>query len=691
MWKFKFLCSENVSLTISSLFGRGRKRLICSALLASALVAPVVHAQEPNDDENELEEIVVTATRIPTPLADTLPTTAIITAEDIERIKPQDFGELLKLTSGIGFRDSGGRGSTGGVFVRGAGSDHVLILINGIRTGSATLGSTAIEHIPLESIKRIEIIKGPMSGVYGSDAMGGVIQIFTKDYHEEGAFGAIKTTFGTNNLQKYDAQAGYGDDGYSVYASLSKESTDGIDRTQFKGGGNEDKDSFKQNSGSFSLSVYPQDNLVVEVTHIQSSATIEHDNTSRFDPSSSYSGVPLTEDKISEYEKICPEGDYGVRFHRGEARAPDPDTDQICKGRGWYQQSNQNITSARFEYEHSDQLSVSGLFGSSTDSSRDVNLDTNRNDFFETKKIDYSIQANLNLSSRTQFSFGVDYQKDKITSKGFDFTERTNKGVVALWQSQFDRSSTVLSVRRDKNDSYGYVSNYSVQQSFELSKSYEIIGSYGTAFKAPTFNDLYWPKDSHGNIGNPDVKPEESKSFEISLRASLDELNWQINAFQTKVTNLINWRPIIPNDWSRLQPSNVSKSTLKGVEVELAKVWNHYRFVGSLDYLEAEDDKGKFLPGRARSSASFEFGKQIDNLYVGIDAFAEHGRHEGGNKLSGYALWGLHANYEISESMLISGKVDNLFDKKYTTNRTFSGDNYQNEGRTIQVSVEYKF
>ena len=699
MWKLKILCFENVSLTISSLFGRGGMRLIFSALLASVLVAPVAHAQQPNDDENELEEIVVTATRIPTPLADTLPTTAIITAEDIERIKPQDFGELLKRTSGIGFRDSGGRGSTGGVFVRGAGSDHVLILINGIRTGSATLGTTAIGQIPLESIKRIEIIKGPMSGVYGSDAMGGVIQIFTKDFHEEGAFGAIKTTFGTNNLQKYDAQAGYGDDRYSVYASLSKESTDGIDRTQFKGGGNEDKDSFKQNSGSFSLSVFPQDNLVVEVSHIQSSAAVDIDNISISSKDLTPIELPSQQrvetldernSRLLQYEKDCPQVEYRALAEQGEKKAPNPTSDRFCRGVGWYGESNQNITSARFEYEHSDQLSVSGLFGSSTDSNRDINLDTNRDDLFETKKVDYSVQANLNLSSRTHITFGVDYQKDTITSpesRTYDVTERTNKGWFALWQNQFDRSSTVLNVRRDKNDSYGYVSNYSVQQSFELSNHYEIIGSYGTAFKAPTFNDLYWPGQ-----GNPDLEPEQSKSFEISLRARLDDLNWQVSAFQTKVENLIAWAPIIPNDYSGpWQPSNKDNSTLKGVEVELTKVWNDYRFVGSLDYLDAEDDEGNFLPGRARSSASFEFGKQIGNIYVGIDAFAEHGRHDRGKKLPGYALWGLHANYEISESLLISGKVDNLFDKNYVTNRTSSGDDYQNEGRTVQISVEYKF
>ena len=653
MWKFKFLCSENVSLTISSLFGRGGMRLICSALLASALIAPVAHAQESNDDENELEEIVVTATRIPTPLADTLPTTAIITAEDIERIKPQDFGELLKLTSGIGFRDSGGRGSEGDLFVRGTSSKHVLILIDGIRTSSATTGETAIQHIPLESIERIEIIKGPMSGVYGADAIGGVIQIFTKAYQDEGAFGDVSTTAGSNQLRKHYARAGYGDVNFSVSASLSKESTDGIDRTAFKGGGNEDRDGFEQSSGNFSLSLYPQEDLVLNIGHVQSSATIEYDNTRN-----SSSKRSSNRDKVGE---------------------------------GWHRRNRLNTTFIQFDYDHTEHVKLSGNFGVTKDL-----LTSNTPEgwkdvtYYGTKKTDYSVQADLILSTKNQVTFGVDYQEDKVDStEDFDKTKRTNKGIFALWQYQGNQSSTVLNARYDRNSAYGSNSNYGLQQSFDLSDEYKLLVSHGTAFKAPTINDLYYPAHpDFGGGGDPDLEPEESKSFEISLRARLDNLNWQVNAFQTKITNLIiNW-----------PPENASKSTLKGVEFELSREWDDYIFRTSLDYLDAKDDKtGKFLVDRARASGSIGLGKQIDNFYVGVDAFFEHARFEKVSRpdfetfLPGYALWGMSANYNYQDRLLISGRIDNLFDKQYVTNLASSDNAYQNEGRTVQISVEYKF
>ena len=642
MWKFKFLCSENVSLTISSLFGRGGMRLICSALLASALIAPVAHAQESNDDENELEEIVVTATRIPTPLADTLPTTAIITAEDIERIKPQDFGELLKLTSGIGFRDSGGRGSEGDLFVRGTSSKHVLILIDGIRTSSATTGETAIQHIPLESIERIEIIKGPMSGVYGADAIGGVIQIFTKAYQDEGAFGDVSTTAGSNQLRKHYARAGYGDVNFSVSASLSKESTDGIDRTAFKGGGNEDRDGFEQSSGNFSLSLYPQEDLVLNIGHVQSSATIEYDNTRN-----SSSKRSSNRDKVGE---------------------------------GWHRRNRLNTTFIQFDYDHTESVKLSGNFGVTTDfkTTNSPGGSSGDTSYIRTKKTDYSVQTDLILSTQSQVTFGFDYQKDEVdTNNPFDETKRTNKGVFALWQHQRSHSSTVLNARYDRNSLYGSNSNYGLQQSFDLNDEYKLIISHGTAFRAPTFNELYYE-----GYGNSDVKPEKSKSFELSLRASLDELLWQVNVFQTKITNLISGWPV----------DNTKKSTLRGVEIELSREWDDYIFRTNLDYLDAKDDEtGKFLADRARASGSIELGKQINNFYVGVDAYFEHARFDDKRFLPGYTLWGLHANYEVSESLSISGKVDNLFDKEYVTNVASGGNNYQNEGRTVQISVEYKF
>ncbi len=700
-------------------------------LVSSGLYASIASAQDADEDIIVIDEVVVTATRIPTPLADTLPSTAIITSDQIERIKPRDLGDLLSRTSGLQFRDSGGRGSTGGIFVRGASSDHVLILINGVRTGSATLGSTRIENIPIESIDRIEVIKGPMSGVYGSDAIGGVVQIFTKQNRDEKTFGLVRSTFGTNRFRNYHAQAGYSEDSYRVHTSLSKESTDGHDRTAYKGAGNEDRDSFEQASwldrldldralsgnedrdgfeqasGSFSINGILQNSLIWGLDYVESSAKTEYDNTltstvdlmpqkdnpqtTDIDETESYDEH---QKRLKGYEDECPAIPYKALAKEAlaklgveRARAPSPTSHRICKGREWHQRSKQETTSARIEYPYSEELTIQGTLGVSADSNRAITPDKKENDLFKTKKIDYTIQANLVLSEENQISSGADYQQDKITSTNhYAATQRINKGIYALWQNQLDRSSTVLSVRHDRNNSYGSNSNYSLQQSFDLTEKYRIVAGYGTAFKAPTFNDLYWP-----DSGNPDLEPEKSRSLELSFRANSDDQFWQVSLYQAKLKNLIAWAPNSDGDW---KPANVDKATLEGVEFEFTKEWNEYIAGASFSYLEAYDEKkGTFLQDRARASAAVEAGRQIENLYIGIDGFAEHGRHSDnkGTTLPGYAVWGLSADYTISDSFSVSGHIDNLFDKKYITNIATSDNPYQNEGRTIRVSLEYRF
>lgn len=613
--------------------------------LSFSLLSPIAFAQQA--DEEALEEVVVTATRIPTPLADTLPSTQIITAEDIERLKPQDLGDLLSRKSGMTFSDRGGRGSSGSVFVRGTNSDQVIFLIDGVRTASVTLGGTAIQRIPLESIERIEIVKGPMSGIYGSDAIGGVIQIFTKQFDQVGSFATIEGTAGSNQFRHYVARAGYGDDNYNISMSLSKESTDGIDRTAFKGGGNEDRDAFEQTSGNVSFETSLQDHLNLRVNHVQSSGRVEYDNTSTFG-----------------------------------------DNSRENVGRNWHSRAKLETTSVRIDYDHSEKLNFSGILGNTTDFYRDFTPDTgNQPTHFKTNLVDLSIQANLTLSAQNRLSLGVDYQKDKVDSTtDYDIKKRANKGVFALWQRRGEQSSTVVNARYDKNDVYGSISNYSVQQSYDLSDQYQLVASYGTAFKAPTFNDLFWP-----NGGNPDLMPEESKSFEMSLRANYGDLFWQINTYQTKVTNLIAWAPTEadPSIW---RPRNVNNATMEGIEFDLTREWDNYIFNTSMEYLDAQDDNtGQFLDGRARVSASFELGKQIDNLYIGTNAYFERSRFDGSTKLPGYALWGVSSRYEISDNLSISGHIDNLFDKKYVTNLATADNPYQNEGRTIEITLRYDF
>ncbi len=623
------------------------KFILC--LVAFALSLPAALAQQV-ENESDQPEVVVTATRIATPLRDTIATTEVITAQEIERTKPRDLGTLLSRKSGLSFRDSGGKGSRGGIFVRGTDEKHLLVLIDGMRTASATLGLTAIERIPLEIIERIEIVKGPMSSVYGADAVGGVIQIFTKKPHQAGTYGSVKTSVGSNRERKYTAQAGFGEDQVSMFVSATKESTDGIDRTKYKGGGNEDKDGFKRSSGNLSLTTFLQDDLELNLTHFRSVSVLDYDNIST---SSSES--------------------------RGREH----------KGRNWHQRFELSTTSARIDYDHSSDLNFSAIIGTATDNRQDLKPDHPTNDsrrtHFKTRKSDYSLQANWIASSRDQVSVGAEYQQDKVDSTDtYANDERTNKGYFALWQHQRERSATVANVRHERNDTYASETNYNIQQSFDISDTYQIAANYGTAFQAPSLNELFYEEDFFR--GDPDLKPEESKSTEVSLRSQHDDLHWKLSLYHTTIENLIVWKGF-PSS-----PVNVDEVTLKGVEIELTKEWNDNIFNFSGDYLEAYDDKtGNFLDDRARGSASIELGRQIGKIFVGANAFYEHSRFDRGSNLGNYAIYGINAEYKFSDNLIISGHIDNLFDKDYTTNLASDDNPYKNEGRTFEISMEYRF
>jgi vitamin B12 transporter len=211
-------------------------RMLLAATIATTTYSTAALAQQIQDDE-AISEIVVTA-KGQQELIDVLPTSHILTAADIEASQAQDIPDLLDQISGLSVRDSGGRGSATGFFLRGTSSSQTIVLIDGVRVGSATLGSATLNAYPIEAIERIEVVKGPLSGIYGADAVGGVIQLFTKKGGE--GLGEITATIGSDSLTEYGLAFNGGNDKHSFRISAHAEDTDGIDRTSILTGGNDD-------------------------------------------------------------------------------------------------------------------------------------------------------------------------------------------------------------------------------------------------------------------------------------------------------------------------------------------------------------------------------------------------------------------------------------------------------------------
>jgi len=183
------------------------KRFILAA--AAGLVPVAAHAQSATPNvKAAFEPIVVTASRALQP-EPTLRDAIVITREDLEDSGGLSLGEVLERRAGLELRATGGPGQPQGIFMRGAGAANTLVLVDGIRVGSATQGTTAIEAIPLELIERIEIVKGPLSSLYGSEAAGGVIQVFTRGkdvpyFFASGALGTDRDLRASSGLSTSD-------------------------------------------------------------------------------------------------------------------------------------------------------------------------------------------------------------------------------------------------------------------------------------------------------------------------------------------------------------------------------------------------------------------------------------------------------------------------------------------------------
>lgn len=573
-------------------------------------------------------EIVITAKGQQT-LANIAATAHVITAAEIESSPAQDITALLNNVSGVSVRNSGTRGSASGVFVRGTSGSQIVVLIDGIRSGSPTLGSTELAHLPIEAIERIEIIKGPLSGLYGADAIGGVIQVFTKQGDTDGN-GSLSLAAGSNGLQKGVLNLTTGNATNNFRVTLGQEETDGIDSTSIVSGGNDDDDSFEASNinvaGQFALS----NNTTARISHLQTDNEVEFDNTFG-DDSGFFSDNSIKNTAIALDSTLS----ESLRW-----------TSNLGK------QTDEAVTEA---------------FASSVEGDR----------------LSFTSQVEKKLSNQQIITFGIDAYDEEVTSStDFPVNDRDNKGVFAQYQQSYGTLGVVANLRFDDNSAYGNDTNGSIAVNSQLSGNTRLTVSYGTAFRAPTFNDLYFP-----GFGNPEILPEESESLEISLRGTTANTQWRISAFNTDVENLIGFDPV------SFTAANTADASLQGLEFEVSTNLNGWYLAANLDLLSAEDDStGIELDDRAEKTLNLSASKSFGAIGARIDVLAEDGRHDlSGTELNSFAKVDLSASYALADNFKLYAAINNLFDKDYTVNLISDTERFNTEDRTFKLSAKYSF
>lgn len=577
----------------------------------------------------EIEEFVVTAKNNQS-IEDVLQTIHVFNLEDIEASQAPSIPALIDQIPGISFRDSGGRGSTTGVFLRGASSSQTIVLIDGVRVGSATLGAAALNSYPIEAIERIEILKGPFSGVYGADAAGGVIQLFTKKGGDGN--GSVRASVGSDSLEEFGVSFNAGDQRNSFHLSAHSEDGDGIDRTSIVSGGNDDIDGFEETAFALGGKLSFGDFTSASLNILATDSTVDFDNTFGSDP-----GLQ------TETETLSTALSLNTQF-----------SDRI----DW------NITLGANE----DQSITNGAFPSDLSTDRDT----------------ASTELVFTIAGESVLTTGIDYFEEDISSPTttFPVTNRDNKGVFAQFTTRSGAAGMAASLRYDDNSAYGTDTNGSVAVSYQLNQNLDATVSYGTAFSAPSFNFLYFPF-----FGNPDILPEESESFEVKLDGNTGDLSWYVAAYKSDFKNLFSFNP------NTFLAANIGDAEIEGVEASLSTAWAGWNITVAADVLSAINKQtGVELDDRAEQTIALLASKNFGKLDLEFKAKSENGRFDrSGTELASYTLFDINASYRISDKLELFAKVDNFFDKDYTVNLISATQRYNTQGRQAKVSLRFTF
>ena len=601
---------------------------VASALLLSASSAVASSSEGIEDDS--FEQIVVTANRSQQQQFLALSATQIIGQAEIQAIQPQNITELLNTVAGLTVTNLGGAGQDASVFMRGTNSNHTLVLVDGVRVGSATLGTTSFSSMSVGLIERIEVVKGPRGALWGADAIGGVIQIFTKKL--KSGEGHVTAAMGSNNYWKTEAAFGLGDEMNSLTIAGTLEESQGFNATDYAG--QEDKDGYDRQS----FSINGQSKLTDEYSL----------------------------NLVSRYEQGG--SDYDPKW--GGSNENEHENYSVKVG-GAY-----NVTNVSIETFYARSKDEGGTFLSSAVPKVVNEITTERDQF--------GLLGHYVLSEKTSFVAGFDWYEERVENTSLAYVKDKRIARAVFVQARHEVNSFLFegAVRQDDIQGLDKEVTYNLSAGYQLGDDWLLSLSQGTGFKAPTFNDLYWP-----GSGNPALKPEKVENTEILIRNQFDNGNVEVSIYDSEIENLIDWAPDANGNW---KPDNIDNATTQGVDLTISLLTGDFSHLVAAAYVETEDKStGKQLTRRPKVSATYTLGYQVDALTTNLvlDYRGESQEDEANTvTLSSVLLTNLSVSYQLSDEFSVTGKVNNVFDKDYVV-----AEHYLTDGVNYQLSASYTF
>lgn len=629
-------------------------RSILAVTVASLLsYAPYSQAQQAAD-----ETMVVTANRFEQPKSSVIASTDVITKAQIDQLQLKTLTEALKWLPGIQVTNNGGQGQSSDVYIRGNSSSHIIVLLNGVRIGSSTLGSANFSAIPLTGVEKIELVRGARAAIYGADAIGGVINIVTD----------VDNT-GENSVQ---ANIGFGSDGYKQANAGGYTRIGG--NGWFKFGVNaEDADGFDATDETYTPSQPDKDGFERYDISLEVGSKLNEHWKGRL------SG--FYHDSKSEYEAYIGQDSSFNNF-----LSPDEQESKLYNIAGQLEYAYSNwFSSLTIAQNRDESVQLNGEFPGST-------IVTDR--FMANWLASFEVDENFKVLG------GLEYLEDSVSDskiynlwdskfQNYDREERKNIAGYVSFLAQIEKLALEASVRHDDNDVYGEYTTWQFGSAYNVSQYFRLIASAGTAFKTPTYNDLYWP-----DYGNPNLKPEESFGYEAGFEAYSDYVDVRVVGYRSEIDNLISYQ----GKGVDLESSN---ATIKGVEISVSFDTGPFSHSVSVDLLDSDNPVNVASFGQPAQIESKKLNRRAEEVYKWLVSYAYNDfqtdlayMYQGERfddtknltKLDSYSLVDISLSYDVTEKLKMQAKVSNLFDEDYETVAT-----YNTQERAYYLNARYQF
>ena len=617
-----------------------KQKLITVALLGAITLPFAAYAETP------MELLIVTPTRMPQLLDKTIADTSVLNEQDIRKSGAPDVPTLLRSLAGVEVVQSGGLGKQSSTFMRGTNSSHVLVLLDGVRINSATAGTTALEHIMLDSIERIEVVRGNVSSLYGSEAIGGVIQLFTKQGRGAPAFNA-SAGLGSHGTKRLAAGFSGSADATSYSVNVGKVKTDGVSAINplLAKNANPFANVNPDNDGYDNTTFNAQVKQTFNADHQLSASLFSTRGDSQYDNAYNLATTDSNSTKAA-LEKLSLTSN-----------------DQL--NAIWHSKLN---------------------WARGTDDSKDY-LNGAENSRFKTVNNQLTWQNELQLADTQRVNLAVERLEQSVASDTL-FTQ-TRRGVNSLlggYVGEYGAQQVQLNLRQDRYSDFGTANTGLLGYGLAFADHWRATASISNAFKAPTFNDMFYPFQDYGiygsYVGNPNLRPERSQNKEMGLRYATSGQRVDAVYFDNRIRDLIASDNLFAGS-----VTNIDQARIDGTELSYAGEFGDTQLKANATLQNPRNvATGKALLKRAKKFASVSASHEFGMWNAGAELRYSGEREDyGAHTLPSYHLVNLNVVYKLDPQLNLSARVDNLFNRDYS-----EAYSYNTLGRTLFVGLNYQ-